>query len=171
MLVILCMGFDPLRKVREAIAPSPAGRTGQLHSANAEVNKNVVVVLTAVNIDMTRWIEKVPALLHAWYPGQEGGIALAQILFGEYSPSGKLPASFERRWEDNPTFIATTPRVARNELPIRRGFSRLPVLRSLEGEAAVSLWIRLSYTTFEYTDLKISPSQPALALLSPSPSA
>ncbi len=70
----------------------------------------MIVVLTAGgNVDMSRWIGNVPAVLHAWYPGQEGGTALAQILFGDYSPSGKLPASFERRWEDNPTFHSYYP--------------------------------------------------------------
>ena len=61
------------------------------------VNKNVIVVLTAGgNVDMTHWVDDVPALIHTWYPGQEGGTALAQVLFGEFSPSGKLPVTFER---------------------------------------------------------------------------
>ena len=43
----------------------------------------------------------VPAVVQAWYPGQEGGVALAELLFGGFSPSGKLPVTFERRWEDS----------------------------------------------------------------------
>jgi len=92
-VVILCMGFDPSSEVRERSHLRPAGRTGQLHSANRRGEQKVVVVLTAGgNIDMTRWIEKVPALLHAWYPGQEGGIALAANFFfiRDYSPSGSF---------------------------------------------------------------------------------
>ena len=70
----------------------------------------MIVVLTGGgNADTTQWLDGVPAFVHAWYPGQEGGTALAQILFGEYSPSGKLPASFERRWEDNPTHNSYYP--------------------------------------------------------------
>ncbi len=43
-------------------------------------------------------------MLHAWFPGQEGGTAIAEILFGDTNPSGKLPATFERKWEDNAAF-------------------------------------------------------------------
>ena len=49
---------------------------------------------------MISWLDRVPVLLHAWYPGEQGGRALAQIVFKDYSPSGKLPASFERQWEE-----------------------------------------------------------------------
>ena len=52
---------------------------------------------------MTPWIGRVPAVIEAWYPGQEGGTALAEILFGDVNPSGHLAATFEKHWEDNPT--------------------------------------------------------------------
>lgn len=71
----------------------------------AEVNPRTVVLLNAGgNVDMEKWIDKVPALVHLWYPGQEGGRAIAEILMGKTSPSGKLPVTFERRWEDNPAY-------------------------------------------------------------------
>ncbi len=50
---------------------------------------------------MTGWVDQAAAVLQAWYPGQEGGQALADILFGVTNPSGKLPASFERHWGDS----------------------------------------------------------------------
>jgi beta-glucosidase len=66
--------------------------------------KNVIVVLNAGgNVDMNGWLTGTRALLHAWYPGQEGNLAAAEILFGVTNPSGKLPVSFEKRWEDNAT--------------------------------------------------------------------
>jgi len=49
------------------------------------------------------WLESVPAVLQAWYPGQEVGNAVADILFGDIEPAGRLPQSFPRRWSDNPT--------------------------------------------------------------------
>ena len=55
-----------------------------------------------------RGSDKVAALLHAWFPGQYGGQPLAEILFGEVNPSGKLPITIEKRIEDNPAF-ATFP--------------------------------------------------------------
>ena len=51
---------------------------------------------------MSEWINEVPAIVEALYPGQEGGNALADILFGSVSPSGKLPVTFPKRWEDSP---------------------------------------------------------------------
>ena len=54
-------------------------------------------------MDTSRWLDKVPVLLHTWYPGQEGGTAVAQILFGQHDPEGKLPVSFDRSWDDNPS--------------------------------------------------------------------
>jgi len=53
---------------------------------------------------MQSWLPKTKALLHAFYPGQLGGQALAEVIFGNINPSGKLPVSFEKKWEDNPTF-------------------------------------------------------------------
>ena len=53
-------------------------------------------------MDVSRWLDKVPALLHLYYPGQEGGTAVAQILFGQHNPEGKLPVSFDRSWDDEP---------------------------------------------------------------------
>lgn len=66
-------------------------------------NKNLAVILNAGGgVDMSRWISSAKAVVMAWYPGQEGGTALAEILTGKISPSGKLPISIERSWEDNP---------------------------------------------------------------------
>ena len=70
----------------------------------AAVNPHTIVVADAGGgFDTTRWLEKVPVLVHAYYPGQEGGSALAQILFGKHNPEGKLPVSFDRTWDDNPS--------------------------------------------------------------------
>src|SRR6266478_3463991 len=69
----------------------------------AEKNPRTVVILfSGGNVDMNSWWDKVPVLLHAWYPGQEGGRALATLLAGDINPSGKLPVTFERAFTDNP---------------------------------------------------------------------
>jgi beta-glucosidase len=59
-------------------------------------------------MDVSRWLDKVPGLLHLYYPGQEGGTAVAQILFGQHNPEGKLPVSFDRSWDENPRRSGTT---------------------------------------------------------------
>ena len=54
-------------------------------------------------MDTRGWLDKVPALLHLYYLGQEGGTAVGQILFGQHNPEGKLPVSLERSWEESPS--------------------------------------------------------------------
>ncbi|GJQ62920.1 MAG: hypothetical protein SCALA702_19730 [Melioribacteraceae bacterium] len=71
----------------------------------ARVNSNVFVVLNSGgNVETRSWIDNVKGLLHAWYPGQEGNLAAAEILFGKTNPSGKLPASFAKTIEENPCY-------------------------------------------------------------------
>ena len=73
--------------------------------AVAKVNKRTVVVLiNGSPVGMEPWIDSVPTVVEAWYPGQEGGNAIARVLFGEVNPSGKLPDSFPKRLEDTPSF-------------------------------------------------------------------
>ena len=158
--VVLCMGFDPSSE-GEAFDRTfrlPSGQDAFIEQL-AAVNKNTIVVLTGGgNVDMARWIDKVPGLLHAWYPGQEGGTALAQILFGEYSPSGKLPASFERRWEDNSTYKSYYPQKGDKHIEYTEGvfvgyrhFDRSNV------KPLFPFGYGLSYTRFEYSNLKVEP--------------
>ena len=100
--VVICVGFDPSTEFEggDRRFELPGGQNELIRQISS-VNKNTIVVVTAGgNVDMTRWIDRVSALIHAWYPGQEGGRALTQLLFGEYNPSGKLPVSFERRWDN-----------------------------------------------------------------------
>ncbi len=161
-VVILCVGFGP------ATEGEGSDRTFQLPPGQDElirrivsVNKNTIVVLTAGgNVDMNRWIDLVPGLIHAWYPGQEGGTALAQILFGDYSPSGKLPASFERRWEDNATFHSYYPVKGDKKVQYSEGvfvgyrhFDRASV------KPRFAFGYGLSYTTFSYSNLSIVPAE------------
>ena len=75
-----------------------------LIEAVAAANPHTIVTLTGGGgMDTRRWLDKVPALLHTYYPGQEGGTAVAEVLFGKHNPEGKLPVSFDRSWEENPS--------------------------------------------------------------------
>lgn len=77
----------------------------ELIRAVAAANSNLVVVLNSGGpLLMDGWLERVPALVHAFYLGQETGTALAEVLFGDVDPSGRLPLTFPRRWEDSPAF-------------------------------------------------------------------
>jgi beta-glucosidase len=158
--VVICVGFDPKTEGEgsDRTFQLPGGQDELIRQISA-VNKNTIVVLTAGgNVDMTQWIDRVPAILHAWYPGQEGGTALAQILFGDYSPSGKLPASFERRWEDNPTFHSYYPEKDTNRVQYSEGvFVGYRHFDRSETKPLFAFGYGLSYTTFRYSNLSVTP--------------
>ena len=130
-----------------------------LITAIARVNPNTIVVLNAGgNIATSRWISQVKGLLHAWYPGQEGGTAIAEILFGLTNPSGKLPVSFERRWEDSPVFNSYYDPDNNRHVPYAEGL--LMGYRYYDTQNVEPLFpfgFGLSYTAFEYGNLFITP--------------
>jgi beta-glucosidase len=104
--VIVCAGFNSSTEGEGFDRPF-ALSYGQEYLINkvASLHDNVAVVVNAGGgIDFRNWGQSVQAILMAWYPGQEGGKALAEIITGKLSPSGKLPVSIEEKWEDNPVY-------------------------------------------------------------------
>lgn len=81
------------------------GPQDELIRAVVKANPNTIVVLNAGSPVEMPWVDAVPAVLEAFYPGQEGGNAVARILLGEVNPSGKLSETFPKRLEDTPAFI------------------------------------------------------------------
>jgi beta-glucosidase len=91
-----------------------------------------------------------------WYPGQEGGRALAEVLFGEVNPSGRLPVTFERRWEDNPVHDSYYPGAGTNRVVYKEGV--FVGYRGYEKSGTKPLFpfgYGLSYTSFKYSNLQI----------------
>ncbi len=157
--VILCVGFNPRTEGEGAdrTFALPDGQDSLIRQV-ASLNKNVVVVITAGgNVDMTGWLDRVPAVLHAWYPGQEGGAALADLLFGDFSPSGKLPASFERRWEDNPVFHSYYEQAGKRVAYTEGIFLGYRYYDRSTTKPLFPFGFGLSYTRFQYSHLRISP--------------
>jgi beta-glucosidase len=163
--VIVCVGFDDKTEGEgfDRRFQLPGGQDELVRQISA-VNKNIIVVITAGgNVDMTQWIDKVPAVLDAWYPGQEGGTALAQILFGDYSPSGKLPVSFESRWEDNPVFHSYYPAKGESRVQYSEGvFVGYRHYDRSETKPLFPFGFGLSYTTFAYSNLSVAPASGSL---------
>jgi beta-glucosidase len=111
-------------------------------------------------VDMTPWIDRVPGLLQAWFPGQEGGTAVAQLLFGEFSPSGRLPISMERRWEDNAVHDSYYPKNGEKKVTYSEGV--FVGYRHFDKAGIKPLFpfgFGLSYTSFAYKNLTVSPAK------------
>ena len=126
----------------------------------AAINGNMVVVVNAGGgIAFKPWIDKVKGVLMAWYPGQEGGQALAEILRGKLSPSGKLPISIEARAEDNPSYENYHENMKGRELrsvEYREGI--FTGYRGYDKTGVKPLFpfgFGLSYSTFEYSELDV----------------
>jgi beta-glucosidase len=103
--VILSVGFSAAteREGADRTFTLPPGEDALIETV-AAINPRTIVTITAGGgVDTSRWLDKVPVLVHTWYPGQEGGTAVAQILFGQHDPEGKLPVSFDRSWDENPS--------------------------------------------------------------------
>ena len=97
--------MTPRPRAKARTAPSLCLRAQDaLIEEVAAANPRTIVTLTSGGgVDTSRWLDKVPVLLQTWYPGQEGGTAVAQILFGQHDPEGKLPVTFDRSWDGNPS--------------------------------------------------------------------
>jgi beta-glucosidase len=131
----------------------------QLIEAMTTANKKTIVTITAGgNVDSSAWIEPVPALLQTWYAGQEAGHALADILDGDVNPSGHLPATFERRAEDNPTYANYYPAPGSKEVYYKEGI--FVGYRGYEKNHIKPLFpfgYGLSYTTFKFGKVTVTP--------------
>jgi beta-glucosidase len=131
------------------------GHQNELIARVAAVNPRTVVVLQTGGPVTMPWLEQVAGVMQAWYPGQECGHAIAEVLFGEVNPSGKLPQSFPVRLEDNPAYINYPGENGR----VRYGEGIFVGYRYYEQKKVEPLFpfgFGLSYTSFAYANLRLS---------------
>ena len=162
--VVVAVGYD------QDIETEGADREFQLPPGQEEliqkiaaVNPNTIVTITSGgSVDASRWVDKVSALLQNWYPGQEGGTALAEVLFGDVNPSGRLPMSWEKNLTDNPSYAYYYPTPGTLTVPYKddvfvgyRGYEHNGV------KPLFPFGFGLSYTSFKYAGLKIRPAAAA----------
>jgi len=161
---VVAVGFDPETESEgfDRSYSLPWGQDELIQAVRA-ANKNTIVTLTAGGgVDTHRWLNDVPVFLHNWYPGEEGGKAIAEILFGGHSPEGHLPFSFAKSWEQNPVHDCYYPP------PVPAG--QTPHIKYCEGvflgyryyttkhiEPLYPFGFGLSYTSFSFSNLKVSP--------------
>lgn len=137
---------------------------GQMIKSVAKVNPNTVVVLHGGGgMNLMPWAKKVRATLHAWFLGQQQGQVLAEILYGDVNPSGKLPITLDRKFEDNPTYETY------NDPDDYRGPDAKTTMDYSEGvyvgyrgydkahkKPLYPFGFGLSYTTFDFSDMSLS---------------
>lgn len=161
-VVVLAVGFDANSETEnwDRTFGLPPGQEELVAAVSAANPRTIVVVNSGGAVDMSGWIDRVPAVLQAWYAGQEGGTAIAELLFGVANPSGRLPVTFERRWEDNPSFASYYPDPGSNQIHYREGvFSGY---RGFERRGTAPLFpfgFGLSYTTFRMANLVVRPAE------------
>lgn len=142
-VAIVCVGIEE-GEFRDRAYLSLPGHQEELIKAVAQTGTPTVVVLVGGSaITMQNWINEVPAILDVWYPGEEGGYAIADVLFGDYNPAGRLPVTF-------PIDVSQVP-LYYNHKPTGRGDDYI----NLSGKPLFPFGYGLSYTTFEYSTVKL----------------
>jgi beta-glucosidase len=156
--VIMALGLNSLYEGEEGDATeSPAGgdrthlnlpgKQQELLEAVCATDKPVVLsILNGSPIALNWAQEHVPAILEAWYPGEEGGTAIADVIFGDYNPGGRLPITFPRSIDQLPPFEDYTMNGEKGR-----------TYRYMRDEPLYPFGYGLSYTRFEYSDLTFTP--------------
>ncbi|ORY56324.1 glycosyl hydrolase family 3 N terminal domain-containing protein [Pseudomassariella vexata] len=163
--VIICAGLNADWETEgndRANMDLPPGMD-DLISAVAKANPNTAIVLQSGTPVAMPWINDVNALIHAWYGGNETGNTIADVLFGDANPSGKLPLSFPVRVQDNPAFLnyrTEGGRVIYGE-DIYIGYR---YYEFAEREVLFPFGHGLSYTTFAFSDLSVTAKEGKLTV-------
>lgn len=145
-LAIVVVGIEE-GEFRDRSSLSLPGRQAELIRAVAATGTPVAVLISGGSaVTMDEWIDRAGAVAMVWYPGEAGGRAIADVLFGRYNPAGRLPITFPRS-------VGQLPLVY-NHKPTGRGDDYL----DLSGTPLFPFGYGLSYTTFEYGDLRFEPS-------------
>jgi beta-glucosidase len=157
-IVIMFMGLSPRLEGEEMEVPVEGFRGGDRVSLNLpaiqenlmkeihKLGKPIILVLLNGSAVSVNWADQnIPAIIEAWYPGQQGGTAIADVLFGDYNPAGRLPVTFYRSADQLPDFKDYS---MKNRT--YRYSAQIPLYPFGHG---------LSYTQFEYHDLSLSKSE------------
>lgn len=161
---VVAVGFDSSTE-SEGFDRSYSLPWGQdeLIEAVSATNKKTIVTLTAGGgVATAKWINDVPVFLHDFYPGEEGGKAIAEVLFGKHSPEGHLPFSFAKSWEQDPThdsyYAAPVAAGQTPQIHYSEGvFLGYRYYTSKHVQPLFPFGFGLSYTTFQFSNLTVSP--------------
>ena len=156
-VAVLCVGLNGEWDTEGQDRPHMdlVGRQNELIARVAAANPRTIVVLQSGGPVTMPWLSQVPAVLQAWYPGQECGNAIADVLFGETDAAGRLPQTFPVRLEDNPAFINYPGENGR----VRYGEGIFVGYRYYDKKQIEPLFpfgYGLSYASFGYANLRLS---------------
>ena len=136
----------------------PAGQDDLIQAVEKANPHTIVVLNTGDPVTMTKWIDSTPGLLDMWYGGEEGGAALASVLFGDANPAGKLPVTLPKHYEDSPAAAnyPGTNLVVNYAEGIYVGYRYYDTKHV---EPQFPFGFGLSYTSFAYSGLKVTPGK------------
>lgn len=146
-LAIVAVGIEEGEFQDRASLALPGKQEELIRSVAATGTPVVVVLVGGSAITMENWLDEVEAVLAVWYPGESGGEAVPEVLFGKYNPAGRLPITF-------PRFEGQLPLVY-NHKPTGRGDD----YADMSGQPLFPFGYGLSYTSFSYSGLQLSKSE------------
>jgi beta-glucosidase len=146
-VAVIVAGIEEGESQDRAYLNLPGHQEEMINQVAATGTPTVVVLVGGSAITMTKWIHNVSSLLDVWYPGEEGGHAVANVLFGDYNPAGRLPITF-------PVFEGQLPLVY-NHKPTGRTDDYM----NLNGQPLFPFGFGLSYSKFEYSKLRFDKKQ------------
>ncbi|MCX7711770.1 MAG: glycoside hydrolase family 3 C-terminal domain-containing protein [Clostridia bacterium] len=156
-VVVMCLGLDATIEGEEGDVSNEYASGDKLHlnlpgnqqellEAVHKTGKPIILVLLSGSALAVTWADQnIPSIIQAWYPGAQGGKAVASLIFGEYSPSGRLPVTFYKSTEELPDFCDYS--------------MKNRTYRYMETEALYPFGYGLSYTKFEYGEIQIGKDQ------------
>jgi len=145
--VVVVAGIEEGESQDRAYLNLPGHQEEMINKLAATGKPLVVVLIGGSAITMTRWVDNVASILDAWYPGEEGGHAVADVLFGDFNPAGRLPITF-------PVFEGQLPLVY-NHKPT----GRTDDYANLTGKPLFPFGFGLSYSQFQYSNLHFDKKQ------------
>jgi len=143
-VAIVCVGIEEGEFKDRASLSLPGHQETMIKAIARTGTPTVVLLIGGSAITMQNWRGEVSAIMDAWYPGEEGGNAIADVLFGDYNPAGRLPITFPIHESQLPLYY--------NHKPTGRGDDYI----NLRGKPLYPFGYGLSYTQFDYSNLQIN---------------
>lgn len=163
-VVVLSVGFnaDTESEGYDRTFELPWGQEALIHAVVAANPKTVVVLTAGGAVDTRSWLDNVPAFVQTFYPGQEGGTAVAEALLGKISPEGKLPVSFDRTFQEDPSYpYYYSEKGADGIQHVKYGDGLMVGYRywtSTGKHALYPFGYGLTYTSFQFANLSVAPT-------------